>query len=97
MIASIFNFSTSEAARASVLKIAALVAFLQLLYPPKVWNNGFMTQPLGHVFILSDTMAGMNRLASGYASTSIAWSSLIAQLVITAVIAFGIRAYLVRK
>lgn len=95
----ILDFSTSDSTRTSIFRIAGALTLVQLFFPPKVWDNGFVTQSLGHVFIFSDPMAGMNQMAAGYlhTSTSIAWVQLVLQLVVTVGAAFGIAKYLEAK
>ncbi len=92
----ILNFSTSDSTRTSVYRIAGALMALQVLFPPKVWNNGFMNLPLGPVFIFHDPMAAVNQFSQGMlpTGTSIAWMQLIVQLVISAAIAYGVTRYM---
>jgi hypothetical protein len=72
------------------VRITFLAAILELLFPPKLWNNGIASQSIGHVFVFSDPMSGVNQMAGGFATTSIAWGQLMLQIGITMGLAYVI-------
>jgi hypothetical protein len=93
----ILNFSNVQDARSSVSRLMVALISLELLFPPKSWNNGFISQSLGWVFIFRDPMGEVNHMMKGLGSTSINWVLLAVQLVITIAVASGIRSYLANK
>ncbi len=90
---SLIDFSTSDNTRTSIIRIAAALGILQILFPPKVFfidsPLGSKSEGIGWHFIFSNPEPGGDLgFGMGHMGTGIAWMQLIGQLALTAGIAY---------
>lgn len=87
-----FNFSPAQLL---TLRITALVAFLQILWPPKVATTLLGVVPAGRGFLFTNSTG--NRLVDGLVQISIDGNRLLLHLVLTLVVAGIVMKYLEAK